>query len=194
MVKEYKELALKEIEEFFDELEEDKLYEVADLIYNAQKNGNRLHFTGIGKPSYVAKYMSSLFSSTGTPAYFLDGTEAVHGSAGQTVENDVVIAISNSGNTNELLNSIEALKKLNLKIVGVSGNKDSNLAKMCDYHLYAGVKKEGDNLNKPPRLSIIVETLLLQLLSLILQEKHNLSKETYVMWHPGGSIGKDLSK
>lgn len=74
----------------------------AELIWNAEKNGNRVHITGIGKPSHVANYISSLLSSTGTPTYFLHGTEAVHGSCGQLVPGDVVICISNSGETQEL--------------------------------------------------------------------------------------------
>lgn len=194
IIKDYQNLLLDELKDYFSLMEDDLIHQAADLIFTALQKGNRLHFTGIGKPSYVAKYMASLYSSTNTPAYFLDGTEAVHGSLGQTVPGDVIIAISNSGETAELMNTVQALKKLDLKLISVSSNPQSSLAKASDLHLFAGVEKEGDDLNKPPRLSIISEMVLLQILSLILQDKHQLSKEQYVLFHPGGSIGQDLSK
>ncbi len=182
-----------EINTFLNQVDKKQLEEVANIILKASKNNHRLHFTGIGKPSYVAKYMASLYSSTGTPAYFLDGTETVHGSAGQTCPHDVVIAISNSGETAELLHSIKTLKALDVTIIAITSNPNSTLSNLANYHLYAGVHNEGDYLNKPPRLSIISEIILLQVLSLILQKTNNLDKKTYLKWHPGGSIGKDLA-
>ena len=82
-----------------------------NLIQEAEQKGCRIHVTGIGKPAHLAGYAASLLSSTGTPAYFLDGTEAVHGSAGQVAEQDVVIVISNSGNTAELKQTVTTLKQ-----------------------------------------------------------------------------------
>ena len=162
------------------------------MILDAKQNGGRVHVTGIGKPSHVSQYISALLSSTGTPAYFLDATESVHGSAGQVVKGDVVIAISNSGETLELQRTIEALKKLGVKIVSVTGDKSSWLAKNSDFALFAGVEEEGDSFNKPPRASIIAEILILQAVSIVLQEKSHLNMEQYHLWHPGGSLGKSL--
>lgn len=146
--------------------------------------------SGIGKPSHVSSYIASLLSSTGTPAYFLDATEAVHGSAGQVKENDVVIVISNSGKTQELLYTVETLKMNHAKIVAVTQSNTSPLSQLADVTLIAGVKQEGDNLNKPPRGSIIMEMITLQALSLYLQNAQNLDMKTYLKWHPGGSIGE----
>ena len=125
----------------------------AQLILESQAHGGRLHVTGIGKCSHVSTYAASLFSSTGNPAYYLHGTEAVHGSCGQLVAGDVVIAISNSGETGELKATVLAVKNNGCKIIGVSGNPDSWLAHESDAFLFAGVKQEGGPLNRaPPQL------------------------------------------
>src|SRR5699024_4268002 len=127
-----------------------------ELILNAEDNNNRLHVTGIGKPGHVSAYAASLFSSTGTPAYELNGTEAVHGSSGQIVSGDVVIAISNSGETQELKATVRTLKNNGGKIIAVTGNENSWLAQNGNVALIASVEQEGDDLNKPPRASILV--------------------------------------
>ncbi len=164
------------------------------LILEAELKKRRVHFTGIGKPSYVAKYGASLFSSTGTPAYFLDGTEAVHGSSGQVEPEDIVVAISNSGETLELKRTINVLKNNQAKIIGISGNNQSWLAKNADCFLFAGVKEEGDPLNKPPRMSILFEMIVVQGVSLLLQESKKMTIESYYKWHPGGSLGESIRK
>lgn len=99
-----------ELHNFIRNIDKEKINLVAELILDAKQHGGRVHVTGIGKPSHVSQYISALLSSTGTPAYFLDATESVHGSAGQVMEGDIVIAISNSGETLELQQTIEALK------------------------------------------------------------------------------------
>ena len=127
----------------------------AQLILESQAHGGRLHVTGIGKCSHVSTYAASLFSSTGNPAYYLHGTEAVHGSCGQLVAGDVVIAISNSGETGELKATVLALKNNGCKVIGVSGNPDSWLAHESDAFLFAGVKQEGGPLNRAPLNSFL---------------------------------------
>lgn len=165
-------------------------YEKAvDVILNAEKNGNRVHITGIGKPSHVASYMASLLSSTGTPTYFLHGTEAVHGSCGQLVPGDVVICISNSGETTELKATVAAIKNNGCKVIAVTGNPESWLAKQSDACLFAGVEQEGGPLNRAPRASILAECLALQSLSVVLQSTRGLTPREYVRWHPGGALG-----
>lgn len=175
---------------FAEELDSQAYAQAAELVLNAQKHGNRLHITGIGKPGHVAEYMASLFSSTGNPCYFLHGTEAVHGSCGQLVAGDVVIAISNSGETAELKSTVLAVKNNGCKIIGVSGNPDSWLARESDAFLYAGVGEEGGPLNRAPRNSILAELLTLQAFSVLLQEEKGWDPEQYVRCHPGGALGK----
>ncbi len=168
-----------------------EVYEkAAEVILESQKNGGRLHITGIGKPGHVAEYMASLFSSTGNPCYFLHGTEAVHGSCGQLQAGDVVIAISNSGETTELKSTVLAIKNNGCKIIGVSGKKDSWLARQSDAFLFAGVEEEGGPLNRAPRNSILAEILTLQALSVSLQAQRNWSPTEYVRCHPGGKLGE----
>ncbi|HAN21805.1 MAG: carbohydrate isomerase [Clostridiales bacterium GWF2_36_10] len=174
---------------FLDTISEDTFNITAELIQASKKNGGRLHVTGIGKPAHVAAYIASLLSSTGTPTYFLHGTEAVHGSCGQLAEGDVVICISNSGETAEMKATVAAIKNNGCKIIAVTGNPDSWLAKFADAHLFAGVKQEGGPLNRAPRTSIIAETLILQALSVVLQEKQGLTPQEYVKHHPGGTLG-----
>lgn len=102
MFEAFVEIQRKEAEKILNSLHKEDFLPAAQIIWDAEKKGNRLHITGIGKPSHVANYMASLLSSTGTPTYFLHGTEAVHGSCGQLVAGDVVICISNSGETAEM--------------------------------------------------------------------------------------------
>ena len=145
---------------------------------------------GIGKPGHVAGYMASLLSSTGTPAYFLHGTEAVHGSCGQLVAGDVVICISNSGETAELKATVIAVKNNGCKVIGVTGDPGSWLARNSDLHLFAGVGEEGGPLNRAPRSSILAELLTLQALSVALQADCGQTPADYVRCHPGGKLGQ----
>ncbi len=181
-----------QVNAFIGGIDYDSITAAKRLIQESEANGGRLHVTGIGKPGHVSGYAASLFSSTGTPTYELHGTECVHGSAGQVKPGDVVIAISNSGNTSELKATVSCLKGNGVKIISLTGNPDSWLAEQGDVTLIAGVKEEGDPMNKPPRASIIVEILMLQSLSILLQEDFGLNPQQYVKWHPGGSLGASI--
>lgn len=168
----------------------DSLERAADLITEAVLAGRRVHISGIGKPAHIAAYAASLFSSTGTPAYFLHGTEAVHGSCGQLVPGDVVLFISNSGETAEMRATVLAIRDNGCRVIGISGNGASWLSQHSDVHIYAGVAEEGGPLNRAPRMSIIAETLVLQALSVILQADRDITPQQYVRWHPGGKLGE----
>lgn len=181
-----------EIQRFMQDVSAEQLHKAKDMVLEAEKKGGRVHITGIGKPGHVAEYVASLFSSVGTPAYFLDATEAIHGSSGQVMPNDIVISISNSGETEELKRTITTLKNNGARIISVTGGEDSWLSKNSDCVLFAKVEQEGDSLNKPPRASIIIEVFVLQSLSILLQEAKNLTLREYVQWHPGGTLGKSL--
>ena len=180
----------KEVDTFIDGLAPDQYEQAAALIQASQANGGRIHVTGIGKCSHVATYAASLISSTGNPAYYLHGTEAVHGSCGQLVAGDVVIAISNSGETGELKSTVIAVKNNGCKVIGVSGKADSWLAKNTDAFLFAGVKNEGGPLNRAPRASVLAELLTLQALSVALQVEQDWDPIRYVRCHPGGALGQ----
>jgi D-arabinose 5-phosphate isomerase GutQ len=184
----------KEIDGNIESVDIESVKRSAEIILESEKKGGRVHITGIGKPGHVAGYIASLLSSTGTSAYELHGTEAVHGSSGQVKQGDVVIAISNSGETMELKSTIETLLANGARIISCTSNEESWLAKRSEVCLLAHADMEGDSLNKPPRASIISEILILQCLSVVLQNEKKLSLNDYVKWHPGGSLGKSIKE
>ena len=182
--------AKKSFTAFVDSVDPASCVEAAELIKASQARGGRLHVTGIGKPAHVAAYAASLLSSTGNPTYFLHGTEAVHGSCGQLVAGDVVIAISNSGETMELKATVNAVHANGCKVIAVTGNKDSWLARHAECTLPAGVEEEGGPLNRAPRNSVNAEMLILEALSVVLQVEQDWTPEKYVKCHPGGKLGE----
>jgi arabinose-5-phosphate isomerase len=183
-------VTLTEIVQAIENIDKASLNSAAELIWDAQQHGGRVHVTGIGKPGHVANYIASLFSSTGTPTYFLHGTEAVHGSCGQLEAGDVVICISNSGETSEMKATAMAVRSNCCKVISVTGNPQSWLSTFADANLHAGITNEGGPLNRAPRTSILVETLVLQVLSVVLQDKRSINPDEYVLRHPGGALGQ----
>lgn len=174
----------------YDNLDEATLTAAADLIDDCRALGGRVHITGIGKTAHVATYAAALLASTGTPSYYLHGTESVHGSCGQLMENDIVISISNSGKTPESLAAARAVRNLGCKLIAVTGNPESPLAQMADLHLFAGVKQEGGPLNRAPRLSVLAEMIVIQALSILLQVRRDLTPQKYITFHPSGALGQ----
>ena len=162
----------------------------ADLIEAAQSRGGRVHVTGVGKPEHVAHYAASLLSSTGTPATFMHATEALHGSLGQLIAGDVVIAISNSGTTSECLLAVEAVRGYGGRVIAVTGGLNSPLSEAADVTLDAGVKEEGGPLGLAPRASVAAEILVLSALGAVLQDRLGLDQEGYAARHPAGALGK----
>lgn len=160
------------------------------LIRDAEAGGGRVHVTGVGKPEHLARYGASILSSTGTPSAFLHATETVHGSAGQIVPGDVVIAISNSGRTQELLIAVAALRALGAKIIGITGDLESPLAKESHVVLDARVGREGGGLGLAPRASIAAELLVLATLSAGLEVARGFTREEYHARHPAGTLGQ----
>ena len=189
-LKSFIDISKSEFIKYVDSIDMDSVKKAADMIIEAKNNGNRLHITGIGKPAHIAGYAASLISSTGTPTYFLHGTEAVHGSCGQLAEGDIVICISNSGETAELKATAMAIKNNGCRIISVTGNPDSWLGKYGEVCLAAGVTQEGGVLNRAPRASILAETYILQCLSVVLQDAVGITPTEYVKRHPGGSLGQ----
>ncbi len=171
-------------------LDRASLFEAAALMLKAHASGNRVHVSGIGKPAHIAAYGASLLSSTGIPAYYLHGTEAVHGSCGQLTPGDIVIFLSNSGETAEMKACIQAVINNGCPVVGISGKGDSWLAKNSGVHILAHVNHEGGPLNRAPRASILAETMVLQALSVITQSIIGWDAKEYVKRHPGGALGK----
>jgi arabinose-5-phosphate isomerase len=161
-----------------------------ELIGQVRSTGGRVHVTGVGKTAYLAGYAASLMSSTGTPATFLHGTEATHGSVGQLEPGDVVVAISNSGNTRELVASVQACRARQAIVIAVTGHADSQLATEASIVLLAPISCEGGPLDLAPRASILAQATILMALSVGLQQAAGLSRSDYNQRHPGGNLGK----
>lgn len=148
--------------------------------------------TGMGKPGYIAHKISTTLASTGTPSFYLHPAEAAHGAPGMVTSSDVILALSNSGETPEILVMQPVLKRIGLPIISLCGNENSTLAKHSDVFLSAAVKQESCPLNLAPTNST---TLLLSLgdaMAVILMNIRKFKKEDFAFYHPGGALGKRL--
>jgi len=159
------------------------------LVREAEAQGGRVHVTGIGKPEHIARYAAALFSSTGTPASFLHGTEARHGSAGQVVAGDVVIAISNSGET-ELVDAVDVVSALGARIIAVTGRANSPLAERAEVVLDAGVAREGGGIGLAPRASAAAQLVVLAAFSAALERARGFTRAEHRARHPSGALGR----
>ena len=128
--------------------------------------------------------------SAGTMATFLDATETLHGSLGQVAPDDVVIALSNSGNTAELCAAARAVKEHGAELIAITGGRRSELAKMADLVLHAPVAREGGMLGLAPRISVLGQVLVVAALSVALEAARGLTLEEYSRWHRAGAIGE----
>ena len=161
-----------------------------EMIFNSH---GRVVFTGMGKSGIIARKIVATLNSTGTAAIFMHPTDALHGDLGMVRKNDIVILISKSGHTEELLQLIPMFKRINVTIIGMLGETDSKLAKECDIVLNAGVKEEACPLDLAPTTSTTVALVLGDALAIALLEKRGFTVEDFAMLHPGGSLGKRLS-
>ncbi len=184
------EVAARELDDLARRHDGVSLEAAAELIEAAESAGGRVHVTGVGKPEHVARYAASLLSSTGIPATFLHATESLHGSLGQIVAGDVVIAISNSGTTAECLLAARAIRDYGGRLIAVTGGLESPLAEAADVTLDAGVKEEGGPLGLAPRASVAEEILVLSALGAVLQERRGFDRKAYAARHPAGALGQ----
>jgi arabinose-5-phosphate isomerase len=162
----------------------------AQLIQEAERRGGRVHVTGVGKPEHLARYAAALLASTGTAATFLHATESTHGSVGQVRPEDVVIAVSNSGETQELLDCVELVRSFDVPVIVVTGEPDSPLARLGEVVLEARVEAEGGPVGLAPRTSVLAELVVLAALSVELEASKGFSRDDYHRYHPAGRLGR----
>ena len=163
--------------------------EIIDIIYECK---GRLIFTGIGKSGHISKKISATLSSTGTSSFFMHSTEAFHGDLGMIQSDDIVVAISYSGETEDLLKTIPIIKKLGCLVIGVSGNDKSTLSKISDYHQLIKVEKEACPLDLAPTSSATATLVWGDALAISLMNKKDFQPEDFAKSHPGGTLGKRL--
>ena len=161
-----------------------------DLLYNCK---GRVIVTGMGKSGLIGKKIAATMSSTGTPAYFLHPAESTHGDSGVITRNDVIIAISNSGETQELMNLLPLIKRFGCPLIGMTGNVNSTLAKTSDVTLDISVEREADTLGKAPTSSTTATLAMGDALAVCLMEEKGFTKEDFLMYHPSGKLGKGLT-
>jgi arabinose-5-phosphate isomerase len=162
-----------------------------ELIEN---NSGKVVTIGLGKSGYIAMKMAATLSSTGTPSIFIHATEALHGDMGAINTNDVIIFYSNSGDTEEIVKLVPLLKVLKCKIISITGNKKSQLAKYSDSILDASVTKEACPNNLAPTSSVICALAISDALALTVSSKKNFTMKDFAKTHPEGSLGKRLLK
>ncbi len=182
--------AAEELARLRDRTDGRALLAAAHAIESAQARGGRVHFTGMGKPEQVARYAASLFSSTGTRATFMDAGEALHGGLGQIAPGDLVIAISNSGETRELVRCAKALRDFGARLVAITGAPGSPLARLAEVVLDAAVDREGGPLGLAPRASVLAQLTVVAALGALLQERAGFTRDDYAARHPEGKLGR----
>ncbi|NBT34132.1 MAG: KpsF/GutQ family sugar-phosphate isomerase [Betaproteobacteria bacterium] len=163
--------------------------EAVRLIFQAK---GRLVLTGMGKSGHIAKKVAATFSSTGTPAFFVHPAEAQHGDLGMIQPEDLVLAFSYSGETDELRFIAPHLKRMGTRMVAVTGNPDSSLAQLADVHLLAAVEEEACPLNLAPTASTTAALALGDALAVAVLELRGFSHEDFARSHPGGALGRRL--
>jgi arabinose-5-phosphate isomerase len=154
----------------------------------------RLIVAGIGKSGHIGRKIAATLASTGTPSFFVHPTEALHGDLGMITKNDIVLALSYSGQTEEISKILNPLKKEKVKIISFTGNKNSNLAKMSDIHIEISVDKEACPYNLAPTSSTTAMLAVGDALAISLMKVKNFKEEDFASFHPGGSLGKLLTQ
>ena len=160
-----------------------------DLMYNCK---GRVIITGMGKSGLIGKKIAATLTSTGTPSYFLHPAESTHGDSGIITREDLVIAISNSGETQELLNLLPLIKRFGVPIISMTGNMNSTLAKSGEVVLDISVEKEACPLGKAPTASTTATLAMGDALAVCLLEKRGFTAEDFLIYHPGGCRPYDV--
>ena len=152
----------------------------------------KLIVTGVGKSGHIGAKIAATLASTGTPSFFINPLDVYHGDLGVMSKGDVVLAISNSGQTDELLRFIPMVLHMHIPIIGMSGNPQSLLAKYSTCHLNVSVEKEACPLNLAPTSSTTAALVMGDALAVALMEKRNFQPQDFAQFHPGGELGKRL--
>ena len=168
---------------------DDNFDNAVELIFRCH---GKVIVTGVGKSGHIGAKIAATLSSTGTPSFFINPLDVFHGDLGVMTKEDVVLAISNSGQTDELLRFIPMVLHMEIPIVGMSGNPSSLLAKYSTNHINVSVTKEACPLNLAPTSSTTATLAMGDALAVALMEKRNFRPQDFAQFHPGGELGKRL--
>ena len=166
-----------------------EIEDAVNLIFNAK---GKVIVTGVGKSGHVGAKIAATLASTGTPSFFLHPTEGMHGDLGMIEKDDILLAISFSGESDELIKILPHVKRFGVKIVAMARSKTSSLGKFSDAFIDINVEKEACPLNAAPTASTTLTLALGDALAVCLMQKRGFKKEDFANFHPGGSLGKRL--
>jgi arabinose-5-phosphate isomerase len=178
--------ALQQLEQYFD----DSFCQACEMII-ANEHG-KVVVMGMGKSGHIGKKIAATLASTGTSAFFVHPGEAAHGDLGMIERGDIVIAISNSGESSEILSLFTVLKRLNIRIISMTGNPSSNMAKLADLHLQITVPQEACPLGLAPTSSTTATLVMGDALAVALLQARGFTAEDFALSHPGGALGRKL--
>lgn len=177
--------ALFDIKQYVD----DNFHQACQLMYDCS---GRIIIIGMGKSGHIGHKIAATLASTGSPAFFVHPGEASHGDLGMITKNDVVMLISNSGETSEVLNIIPVLKRLGAKIISMTGNTQSTMATLANVHVCIKVEKEACSLGLAPTASTTATLAMGDAMAVALLEARGFTADDFALSHPGGSLGKRL--
>lgn len=163
--------------------------DAVSLLFNCK---GRVVVTGMGKSGLIGRKIAATLASTGTPAFFLHPAEGIHGDIGMIMPEDTIMAISNSGETDELLALLPVFKKINLEIICLTGKMDSTLSRISDVVLDVSIKEEACPMNLVPTASTTAALAMGDAIAVALLEKREFRKEDFALFHPGGALGRRL--
>ena len=168
---------------------DDRFITAVELILSCQ---GRVVITGMGKSGLICQKIAATMSSTGTPTFFLHPAEGIHGDLGMLMKGDVVIAVSNSGNTEEIIRILPVIKRMGLPLIGMAGQEKSALARAADVFLNVTVREEACPLGLAPTASTTATLAMGDALAVALLERRGFREEDFALFHPGGALGKKL--
>jgi arabinose-5-phosphate isomerase len=166
-----------------------EINEIIEIIFACK---GKLVLMGVGKSGIIGHKISSSLASTGTPSIFINAAEAMHGDLGMVSKNDIVLLISNSGSSSEILNVVAPLKKIGCSLIAMTGNPHSALAKEVSLILNVGITKEVCPLELAPTTSTTALLVMGDALTICLMERRGFKAENYALYHPGGALGRRL--
>ncbi|MDF2156006.1 arabinose-5-phosphate isomerase KdsD [Vibrio sp. CAU 1672] len=176
---------LQQLDQYFD----DQFIQACELIL---ANSAKVAVMGMGKSGHIGNKIAATLASTGTSAFFVHPGEAAHGDLGMISPGDIVLAISNSGESHEILSLYPVLKRLNIKIIAMTGKPESSMAKLSDLHLQISVPKEACPLGLAPTSSTTATLVMGDALAVALLQARGFSAEDFALSHPGGALGRKL--
>jgi arabinose-5-phosphate isomerase len=188
LAREVLEIEAKAVADLIDRLDQ-SFTRAVEIILGCR---GRVVVSGIGKSGHVARKIASTLASTGTPAFFVHPAEASHGDLGMISRDDVFLALSNSGETDEVLAIVPLLKRQGAKLIAMTGQPGSALGREADVHLYAGAAKEACPLNLAPTASTTAALALGDALAVALMQARGFTRDEFAASHPGGSLGRKL--